>query len=67
MFNKTKWIKLIMIQIAGYNGNTINDSNNTAFGKPSFFVTRDSYSYLPLDSDIIYKEGSRIYLGLFFM
>ena len=49
--------------------NTINDSNNNAFDKPSFFVTRDSYYYLLIDSDIsknivdlIRKEGSGIYL-----
>ena len=41
-----------MVQIAKDNGYTINDSNNAAFDKPSFFVTRDSYYYLLLDSDI---------------
>ena len=59
-----------MIQIARDNGNTINDSNNTAFNKPSFFATRDSCYYLLLDSDIlenivalIHKEGGGVYLG----
>ena len=60
---------MIMIQIARDNGNTVNDSNNTAFDKPSFFVTKDSYYYLLLDLDIlenmvdlIHKEGNGIYL-----
>ena len=51
------------------NGNTINDSNSAAFDNPSLFVTRDSYYYLLLDSDIlesivdlIHKESSGIYL-----
>ena len=59
-----------MIQKAKDNGNTINDSNNTAFDEPKFFVTRDSYYYLLLDSDIlekivdlIHKVGSGIYLA----
>ena len=59
-----------MIQIARDNGNTINDSNSTAFDKPVSFVTRDSYYYLLLDSDILenivdlmHQEGSGIYLG----
>ena len=59
-----------MIQIARDNGYRINDSNNTAFDKPNFFVTRDSYYYLLLGSDIlevtvdlIHKEGCRIYLA----
>ena len=38
-----------MIQIARDNGYRINDSNNTAFDKPNFFVTRDSSYYLLLD------------------
>ena len=42
MFSRTKWIKLIIIQIARDNGNTINDSNNTALDKPCFFVKRNS-------------------------
>ena len=59
-----------MIQIARDNGYTINDSNNTAFDKPNFFVRRDSSSYLLLGSDIleiivdlIHKEGCGIYLA----
>ena len=59
-----------MIQKARDNGNTINDSNNAAFDEPKFFVTRDSYYYLLLDSDIlekivdlIHKVGSGIYLA----
>ena len=61
-----------MIQIARDNGNTINDNNNTVFDKPSLFVTRDSYYYLLLDSDIlentvdlIHKEGRGIYPDFF--
>ena len=42
-----------MIQVGKDNDNTINDSNNIAFDKPSFFVTRDSNHYLLLDSDIL--------------
>ena len=53
MFSRTKWIKLIMIQIPRNDGNTINDSNNTAFGKPSSSVKRDSSYYLLLDSDML--------------
>ena len=69
-FSRKKWIKLIIIQIARDNGNAINDSNSTAFNKPSFFVTRYSYHYLLLNSnildeiaDLIHKEGRRIYLS----
>ena len=61
-----------MIQLARDNSNTINESNNTAFKKPSIFVTRDSYYYLVQDSDIsenivdlIHKEGRGIYLAFF--
>ena len=60
MFSRTKWIKLIMIQIPRDNGNTINDSNNTAFGKPSSFVTRDSSHYILLDSDMLQNIGDLI-------
>ena len=59
-----------MIHIARDNGNTINDSNNTAFDKPSFFVTSFLLLDLLLDSDTlentfdhIHKVGSGIYLG----
>ena len=72
MFSRAKWIKLIIIQLARDNSNTINESNNTAFDKPSIFVTRDSYYYLVQDSDIlenivdlIHKEGLGIYLAFF--
>ena len=49
-----------MIQIPRNNGNTINDSNNTAFGKPSSFVTRDSSHYILLDSDMLQNIGDLI-------
>ena len=42
-----------MVQVARDNGNTINDIKNTAFNKPSFFVSKDSYYYLLLDSDVL--------------
>lgn len=35
------------------NDNTINDSKNTAFVKPSFYGARDSLCYLLLDLDIL--------------
>ena len=53
VFNRTGRIKLIMVQVARDNGNTINDIKNTAFNKPSFFVSKDSYYYLLLDSDVL--------------
>ena len=70
MFCRTKGIKLIIIKIPRDYGNAINDSNNTAFDKSIFLITRDSYYYLLLDSDslentvdLIYKEGRKIFLG----
>ena len=58
-----------MIQIPRDIGNTINDNNSTVFDRPIFFVTRDYYYYLLLDSnilenivDLIHKEVRGIYL-----
>ena len=47
--NRWKWYWLRLLD----NGNTINGSNNTTFDKPIFYVRRDSYYYLLLDSDIL--------------
>ena len=50
-----------------YSKNTINDTKSTTFDKSIFYAARDSYYYLPLDSDVlenkvnlIHKEGSGI-------
>ena len=59
-------MKLIMIHIAKQ-WHTIDDSKIATFDKPSFYTARDSYYYLPPDSDIleniidpIHKKGGRI-------